>query len=141
MIVQLGLSPLSEEARQLHRNVPALIFTHTALDDVQREQYQRLGEMLGVYWTREGVQSMFQTQDPKRAQQAPRTTLTVPLLLGVKPELRDFLQQSFGKPLGITPPEWYQHDQGEVVEGWELSREEFIKVASMFTGLIPKTPQ
>jgi len=93
--------------------------------------------MLGTYWTRESVQALTSPEDP-RGRREPRSSMMLPLLLGMKPQLEEFLVKSFGNNLGISAPDWYREDQGEVVEGFDMPRDEFIQLASMFTGVIPK---
>jgi len=118
-----------------------LFFAASAQNDVETRQLRKLGEMLGTYWTRETVQAMFSDETTKPAGREQRLEhMVLPLLLGIQPEIQDFLRKRFGTGKGVVPtPEWYRQNPGEVVEGWDQSREEFINMASMFTRLIPKS--
>ena len=115
-----------------------MFFAASAQEDVEKRQLRKLGAMLGTYWTREAVQAMFSHEKAGKGREK-TDHLVTPLLLTMQPELQDYLRKQFGSEKGISPPGWYKKDPGEVVEGWEQSREEFIKMAGMFTGLVPKS--
>ena len=74
---------------------------------------------------------------PKKTSE-PRQDLLIPFLLGQRPELQDFIRNSFGSSDGISPPGWYQKvERHEIIEGTEMDKGSFIRLAGMFTGLIP----
>jgi hypothetical protein len=115
-----------------------MLFAASAQHDIEEKSVYKLGEMLGVYWTREAVDAMFSTQKGGE-HRAPRKDLLIPLLLGMQPKLQDFIKDSFGSSRGISAPDWYDNtDHSEVVEGYSMNRRDFINLASLFTGLIPK---
>lgn len=136
----MGLSPLSDEAQKLYRNAPAMLFCSHALRDVDARRFEQLGEMLGTHWTRESAMQLTQQDKPKRGSEPtkPREKLVIPLLLGTKPEMVEFIGKAFGSPHGIDAPEWYRQDHGEVVEAFDMDRDKFMKIAGMFTPLIAK---
>jgi len=114
-----------------------MLFAASAQQSIEERQLKRLGEMLGTYWTRESVEAMMATgPEPREA----RKDLLIPLLLGMAPQLDEYLRKSFGNTRGISPPDWYRRvDRSQVVEGSAMPRDDFVKLASMFTGLIPKS--
>jgi len=114
-----------------------MFFAASAQTDVECRQLRKLGEILGTYWTRESVQAMFST-DKAQGKKERLEHLMIPHLLGVQPEIQDWLRSQFGSDQGISPPEWLQSNPSELVETYDMPRDEFINVASMFTGLIPK---
>lgn len=132
-VVRLGLSPLSDEAQKLYRNSPALIFSATALREVEQEQFDKLGELLGTTWTREQVEAMIRPPDGRPGK--PRSRLIIPHLIGSNPKLLEFVRKSFGSSRGIDPPDWYSGSEN-VVEGWDMDRQDFIRLASIFTPMI-----
>jgi len=121
----------------LYRNVPALLFTDHALREVEQDRMDQLSTMLGVMWTKEQAEALKQRGGPRRdPREQPRDRLFVPLLAGFKPEILDYVKKSFGSSTGIDAPGWYDPENG-VVEAFEMPRDEFIQLASMFTSLIP----
>lgn len=113
-----------------------MLFAASAQHSIEERQFKRLGEMLGVYWTREAVDAMMA---PSTESSTPRQDLLIPLLLGMAPQLDEYLRKSFSAARGITPPSWYKGvDKSQIIEGYTMPREDFIKLASMFTGLIPQ---
>jgi len=67
----------------------------------------------------------------------PRERLVIPLLPGMNSKIIDFVTKSFGGEHGIDAPGWYQKDRGEVVEGFDMPRADFLRLAGLFTSLIP----
>ena len=119
-----------------------MLFSAHAAQEVDRERMEHLGELLGIIWTRD--QAMALREKPpapgeKREKPKPRERLIIPLLAGFKPEILDFVKKSFGSPTGIDAPQWYQPEQADVVEAFDMPREEFVQLAGIFTSLIPKT--
>ncbi|KKN20149.1 hypothetical protein LCGC14_0938600 [marine sediment metagenome] len=115
-----------------------MLFTSAALQDVERKQFDQLGELLGTTWTRERVQALMSKEPPARDQQGktkPRERLVIPMLMGINAKILDFVTKSFGGEHGIDAPGWYKKDHGEIVEGYDMPRDEFIRLASMFTPL------
>ena len=78
-----------------------MLFAASAQQSIEERQFKRLGEMLGVYWTREAVDAMM---SPSTDASTPRQDLLIPLLLGMAPQLDEYLRKSFGAVNGITPP-------------------------------------
>lgn len=115
-----------------------MLFTSHAVNETQREQMDRLGELLGIIWTKEAA-AMLHDSTPERDLRKPRERLVIPFLAGLKPEILDVVRKSFGSPTGIDAPEWYRSDRGEVVEAFNMPRDEFLRLAGIFTPLIPKT--
>lgn len=130
------MSPLSEDAKKLYRNTPALFFTAQAQADVEQRQVKQLGGLLGVYWTQEDVQALFAAPQQGKKRE-PLQRLMIPFLLGMQPNLQDYLKKQFGSALGIHPPKWYAEDPGDVVEGIEMGWEDFVEMAHLFTPFIP----
>jgi len=75
---------------------------------------------------------------PQPGKQEPLRQLMIPFLLGMNPELQDYLKKQFGSALGINPPKWYAEDPGNVVEGIEMGWEDFVEMAHLFTPYIPE---
>jgi hypothetical protein len=117
-----------------------MLFALHSARAVENEQMDRIGGMLGVVWTRESAQSLFTVAQPGKAPslQKPRERMVIPLLAGFNPKVLDVVKKGFGSQYGIDAPDWYMQNQGEVVEGYSLSRTDFVKLAGMFTPLIPK---
>lgn len=135
----MRLSPISAEAKKLYENSSALLFAASAQRDVEESSFQKLGEILGVYWTRDTVDAMMNPKVGTKRSKGPRKDLLVPLALVMQPKLQDFIRDTFGSVGGISAPDWYQDEnKAEVVEGYEMKRQDFINLASMFTGLIPR---
>lgn len=115
-----------------------MLFAASAQQSIDERQAKHLGEMLGVYWTRDTVEAMMAPSTDSEGE--PRKDLLIPLLLGMAPQLDEYLRKSFGASRGISAPGWYRGvDKSQVIEGSKMPREDFIKLASLFTGLIPKT--
>ena len=130
------MSPLSDEAQKLYHNSPALLFTATAQYANEQQTIDSIAELLGVSWKRADVDAMFAPTDPKE-RRTRKEKVFIPLLLGMQPKIQDFLKDTFGTSIGSQAPEWYTGDQDEMVEGWEMDRDAFVKIASIFTGHIP----
>jgi hypothetical protein len=123
----------------LYENSSALLFAASAQQNIEELSFQKLGEILGVYWTRDTVDAMMNPKVGTKRPKGPRKDLLVPLALIMQPKLQDFIRDTFGSAGGISAPGWYQEeDKDEVVEGYEMKRQDFINLASMFTGLIPR---
>lgn len=113
-------------------------FAAHAQHDVEQQRLRALGSMLGIFWTREAAERLLAPPQPGEMQR-PLTELMLPLAVLMNPQVQEILKKTFGSRYGIDAPEWYRADPGNVVEGYRQSREDFIRVASLFTGLIPKS--
>ncbi len=95
--------------------------------------------MLGTTWTRERAMALNAPEKYEKGKsREPRQRLMIPLLIGMNAKMVEFIGKSFGNPDGINAPEWYRQDRGEVVEGYDMPKSAFKKLASMFTSLIKK---
>lgn len=114
------------------------MFTASALHSNEQKKFKSLGGVLGTHWDRETVEAMFAAPD-KKAEAKPVDEIIIPLLLGSNPKIQDYLRKRFGRLKGIRPPSWYeQTDRSEVVEGYDMERDKFVKLAGMFTRHIPQ---
>jgi len=97
-------------------------------DKVQDEQFDRLAKDLGVLWLKDEVQArMDQEGEPQRS--VP-DRIRIPLALAIEPSIDKMLKESFGRKLGIAPPEFAR--TGEFVDMFESSQEEFINFVGAF---------
>lgn len=95
--------------------------------------------MLGTHWDRDTIEAMFATTKPGKAGKQAPDEIVIPHLLGVNPQLQDYLRKRFGNTSGIRPPSWYHDvDRAEVVEGFDMDRHDFVNLAGRLTPLIPQ---
>jgi len=130
--LHLGLSPLSEEAKKLYHNVHALLFLDVIRLESEKEKLRALGKMLGTYWTRDLVNEMFRAKKGTRA--GSLEEIMIPLALWQAPEMGDYLLKLFAdNKTGVDAPSWAAKE--EVVNCFDLPREKFLEIASLFTGI------
>jgi hypothetical protein len=97
-----------------------------------------LGSLLGAYWTREQVEGLFVTDQPGRQRKPLQELITPVTMMLSEGQMTDWLKKQFGASMGMTSPEWLKHHRGEVVEGYAMDRDDFIRMAGIFTPLIPR---
>jgi len=92
------------------------------------EDFDRLAKDLGILWTREDV------QEQSDAQTRPSTKLPnqlrIPLSLSIEPSLMETVRNTFGRKLGILPPDWAT--TGEVVDLFDTEPDEFLNFVRTF---------
>lgn len=128
----MRLSPLEERAKQLYYNPTALLWTDWNCGQENDATFDRLGDMLGVRWTREQVEQVFNSRtDPRQKLE----TISIPLTFVIQPEFQEAVKSMFGSKFGIDPPEWAK--TATVVEGWDIPRDQFMHLARGASVAIP----
>lgn len=97
-------------------------------EKVEEEKFDRLAKDLGVLWLREDVQARMDAMD--EPQNTTTDRIKIPLALAIEPSIDKLLRESFGRKLGIAPPEFAK--TGEVVDMFEAPREAFMGFVGSF---------
>jgi hypothetical protein len=101
-------------------------------DQVEEEEWKRLGTILGTHWTRESVAALFgQGRGRKQLEK-----ISLPLAFVIQPGAQDMLKGMFGRPSHLDAPDGTHPE--DIVEGWDMSREQFQQVAGGSAWTIPK---
>lgn len=101
---------------------------------VRDDDYNRLGELLGVRWTRDMVESLFIENKLGDAKKSKRPNeVTFPLAAIIEPTLQDHVKKIFGRKYGLASPEWAREEQEEnFVDMFSVPKEEFRKFMGGF---------
>jgi len=95
---------------------------------------RRLGESLGVYWDRDSAESLFETNLPPGERPRAPDRAFFPLALILKPELRETIMNMFGRQFGQDAPDWAKDRKEEVVNLFDLPKEDFKEMYSSLLG-------
>ena len=101
--------PTEDKARALYHNKSALIFLDHWLTKNLEEDFNRLGHMLGVFWTQEDLEALFESNEDKlrsRRQNQLSSSVFYPLSFIISPQFPDILKKSRGRKYGILAPQW-----------------------------------
>ena len=140
MIARAGLIPTDERARQIYRNPTALAFIDHWQQRVKDDDFNRLGDMLGVRWTRNMVEQLFAENRAKQASSAPLEEVHYPLAAILEPGLQEQLKKMFGHRFGYAAPDWAR-DQESYEDMFTMKREEFQKFVGAFVSPVaPRDP-
>lgn len=132
----MKLSPYDHRFTELSNNDMMLSFVAYWLGEAEDSALDKLGNMLGTEWTREQVEAL--SKKPTSEDQfknAKRENMSLPLILGINPEVSDMLMRSFGVSKDGTNVAGgdYKPQAGEEIvkldEGF--SKEEFLRFAKM----------
>jgi len=115
-----------------------MLFATHAARMVDRDRINELGELLGIVWTRESANALSNPSPEDRKDRKPRTRMVIPLLPAMQPKIIDVIQKGFGKQYGIDPPDWFLRNHENVVEGYDMPRDQFVQMAGLVTPLIPE---
>jgi hypothetical protein len=102
--------------------------------EVMENDFRRLGEALGIYWDRDNVEALFDTPTPPGERPSIPERVTFPLAFIIKPEFRDTVMNMFGRRFGKEAPGWAKENKEEVVELFDLPKDEFKKAYSSLLG-------
>lgn len=85
--------------------------------------FNKLGRMLGVYWTLDDVQEM--TDRAKNPSRERVTEFFYPLTCVIEPRMPDILKKTAGSKYGIKAPKWARQGEFEDMFGW--GAEQFLQ--------------
>jgi hypothetical protein len=108
-----------------------LLWTDYYLHKENEDSFDRLADILGTRWTRDQVNQIFNGEIKRETSDV----LSVPLSFIIQPEFQEALKGMFGSKHGIDAPEWVK--KVEVVEGWDIPRDQFTQLARGASVVIP----
>ncbi len=97
-------------------------------EKVETERFDKLAKDLGVLWVKDEIQARMDTKD--NPQEAVPDRVRIPLALSIEPSIDKLMQETFGRKLGIAPPDFAK--TGDMVDMFESSREEFMGFVGAF---------
>jgi hypothetical protein len=96
---------------------------------VAEDQYEHLGQMLGLIWKRSDMDEAKEKMN-KVKRRAP-DEIFIPLTVAIEPSITEQVKKMFGSTVGILPPNWVK--AADVVNLYDVTeKDEFLNFVKMF---------
>lgn len=142
MLARTGTLPTDSSAKALYHNKSALVFIDHWLQKNLEDDFNRLGHLLGVYWTEDDLEGLFQNEEDTLESKRNKASknLFYPLSFLIAPHFPDALKKNFGRKYGISAPHWAKQaaSEGHMSDMYEWDPKDFLKfVGSVVDSVAP----
>lgn len=120
--------PTDPRAQELWKNTAALLFADYWQTKVSDDQFEHLGQMLGLIWKRDDMDAA-KEKSTKIKRKAPNE-IFIPLTVAIEPSITEHVRKMFGSKLGINPPTWAK--SSDMVDLFETDKDDFINFIKNF---------
>ena len=92
------------------------------------DQFERLGQMLGLIWKRDDMESAKEKRT-KIKRRAP-DEIFIPLTMAIEPTIGEQVKKLFGSKVGINAPAWAKSE--DIVDLYDTDKDTFLNFVKSF---------